>query len=278
MNILDGKLLSSKIKDEVKAGADSYHQTPILAVITIGDDEASKIFVKNKRKALEYCGMSMMHFDYADVVKESVVIRKIKELNRDKTVNGIILQLPIPSNFNTRKILNTISPLKDVDGLTEISQGRLLTNEETFIPCTPKGILEFFDYYKIDLKSKHVVIIGKSELVGMPLMIECVKRDASVTICESNDKNLADYTKRADVLIVNANKKYLIDKTMIKKNVIIVDAGTNIVNGSFYGDVNPNVSDLVSYISLVPGGVGPMTVAMLLKNTLIAYKLQNDKE
>ena len=278
MELLDGKLLSSKIKDEVKAGADSYHLTPILAVITIGDDEASKVYVENKRKACEYVGMSMMHFDYADCVKESVVIRKIKELNKDKTVSGIILQLPLPKGFDEKKILNTINPLKDVDGLTELSQGKLLMGEDCFIPCTPKGILEIFDYYKIDLEGKHVVIVGRSNLVGKPLMIECIKRNATVTMCHSKTQDLAHYTKDADILVVAVGKKYLIDKTMVKKGVVIIDVGITRIEKKIYGDVNPDVESVASYLTPVPGGVGPMTVAMLMKNTLIAYKKLNDPE
>ena len=275
MEKLDGKLLSAKIKDEVKADADSYKQTPILAVVTIGDDEASKVYVENKRKACEYCGMSMMHFDYADCVKESVVIKKIKELNKDKSVNGIILQLPIPKGFDTKKILNTISPDKDVDGLTDISQGKIMGGNATFIPCTPKGILEIFDHYKIDLEGKHVVVVGRIDLVGKPIMLECINRNATVTMCHSKTKDLKKYTKSADVLIVAVGKKYLIDKTMIKKDAVIIDVGITRIDGKIYGDVNPNVEEIASYVTPGPGGVGPMTVAMLLKNTMIGYKLQN---
>ncbi len=278
MEILDGKSLSAKIKDEVKAGADSYKQTPILAVLTIGDDEASKVYVENKRKACEYCGMSMMHFDYADCVKESVVIKKIKELNKDKSVNGIILQLPIPKKFNTKKLLNTISPDKDVDGLTDISQGKILGGNATFIPCTPKGILEIFDHYKIDLEGRHVVVIGRSDLVGKPIMLECINRNATVTMCHSKTKDLEKYTKDADVLIVAVGHKHLIDSSMIKEGAIIIDVGITRIDGKIYGDVNPNVESKASYVTPVPGGVGPMTVAMLLKNTFIAYKLQNKIE
>ncbi len=276
MQLLDGKLLSSKIKDEVKLGADSYHLTPILAVITIGDDEASKVFVENKRKACEYVGISMMHFDYVSFVKESVVIRKIKELNRDKTVSGIILQLPIPDGYDVMKIINTINPIKDVDGLTDISQGKLLTGENGFVPCTPLGVLELLDYYKINMEGKHVVIVGRSNLVGKPLMLECLKRNATVTICHSKTDDLKKYTKMADILIVCAGKKYLIDESMVKKGVVVVDVGITREGKKIYGDVNPNVSGVASFMSPVPGGVGPMTCAMLMKNTLKAYKLLND--
>ena len=276
MELLDGKLLSAKIKDEVKAGADEYHLTPILAVITIGDDEASKVYVENKRKACEYVGISMMHFDYASCVKEEVVIKKIKELNKDRTVSGIILQLPLPDGFDSNKIINYISPIKDVDGLTENSMGKLLIGEEGFIPCTPKGIIEILDYYKINLEGKHVVIVGRSNLVGKPIAIECLKRNATVTMCHSKTKDLAHYTKDADILIVAVGKKHLIDKTMVKKGVVIIDVGITRIEKKLYGDVNPDAYELASYVTPVPGGVGPMTVAMLMKNTLIAYKKIND--
>lgn len=275
MEILDGKGLSAKIKDELKGNVNSYFQTPVLAVITIGDDEASKIYVRNKRKACEYVGMSLMHFDYVHNVKESVVISKIKELNNDKNVNGIILQLPIPEEYDVRKILNTISPSKDVDGLTNISAGKMISGEDGLIPCTPKGIIEIFNEYKIDLEGKHVVVVGRSMLVGKPIMIECLKRNATCSICHSKTRDLGSYTREADVLIVAVGKKYLIDKNMVKKGAIVIDVGINREDDHIYGDVNPDVDDIVSYRTPVPGGVGPMTVSMLLKNTFIAYKNQN---
>ncbi len=275
MKILDGKSLSAKIKDELKGNVNSYFQTPILAVVTIGDDAASEVYVKNKKKACEYVGMSFLHLDYASCVKEEVVIRKIKQLNKDKSINGIIVQLPIPENFNVSKIINTIDPSKDVDGLTNIQTGKLIQNEKCLTPCTPKGIMEIFKEYKIDLEGKHVVIVGRSNLVGKPLMLECLNKNATVTMCHSKTKNLKSYTKDADILVVAVGKKYLIDKSMIKKDSIIIDVGINREDGKIYGDVNPNVEELCEYLTPVPGGVGPMTVSMLLKNTFEAYKNQN---
>ena len=275
MILLDGKSLSAKIKDELKGNINSYVQTPILAVITIGDDAASEVYVKNKRKACEYVGMSFLHLDYASCVKEEVVIKKIKQLNKDKSINGIIVQLPIPKNFNVSKIINTIDPSKDVDGLTNTQAGKLIQNEKCLIPCTPKGIMEIFKEYKIDLEGKHVVIVGRSNLVGKPLMLECLNKNATVTMCHSKTKNLKSYTKDADILVVAVGKKYLIDKTMVKKGSIIIDVGINRIDGKLYGDVNPNVEEVCGYLTPVPGGVGPMTVSMLLKNTFAAYKNQN---
>ena len=275
MILLDGKSLSAKIKDELKGNINSYVQTPILAVITIGDDAASEVYVKNKRKACEYVGMSFLHLDYASCVKEEVVIKKIKQLNKDKCINGIILQLPIPDNFNVSKIINTIDPSKDVDGLTNTQAGKLIQNEKCLMPCTPKGIMEILKEYKIELEGKHVVIVGRSILVGKPLMLECINKNATVTLCHSKTRDLKSYTKDADILIVAAGKKHLINKTMIKKGSVIIDVGINREDGKLFGDVNPNVEEVCGYLTPVPGGVGPMTVAMLLKNTFEAYKNQN---
>lgn len=275
MEIMDGKNLSNIIKDDLRKEISMYVQTPILAVITIGDDEASKVYVNNKRKSCEQVGISFMHFDYLSEVKESVVINKIKELNKDVSVNGIIVQLPIPDHFNVDKIINTIDVSKDVDGLTNESKIRRMNNKSSLIPCTTKGILELLDYYKINIESKRVVVVGRSELVGTPTYQECLKRNATVTICHSKTIDLGSITKEADILIVATGHKYLIDKNMIKEGCFIIDVGISRDNGKLYGDVNPNVSDKCSYLTPVPGGVGPMTVVMLLKNTFIAYKSQH---
>ena len=277
MEIMNGKELSSKIKDEIKDEVESCFKTPILAVITIGYNAASEVYIKNKKKACEYVGMSLLHFDYVDSVKEKVVINKIKELNEDENVSGIILQLPIPEGFDSKRIINTISPLKDVDGLTESSVSKMYFGEDGLIPCTPKGILELLDHYNISLTGKHVVIVGRSNLVGKPLMIECLKRAATVTVCHSKTENLSHFTSQADILIVATGQKYLIDKDMVKEGSVIVDVGISREDGKLYGDVNPNVSEKCSYLIPVPGGVGPMTVAMLVKNTLIAYKKINNQ-
>ena len=274
MKIMDGKGLSSKIKDELKCEIESYESYPCLAVISIGDNEASKIYVNNKRRACEEVGIGFIHISYGNDVTEKKVIDKIHELNNDKNVNGILLQLPLPEGFDEKKMLNEISPLKDVDGLTELSVGRQVLGDCLFVPCTALGIIELLNYYNINLAFKHVVVVGRSCLVGKPVLHECLKRDATVTICHSKTDNLSSYTKKADILIVACGKKHLIDKTMVKKDSVIIDVGINKVNGKIYGDVNPDVDELCSYRAPVPCGVGPMTVAMLLKNTLIAYKEQ----
>lgn len=274
MAILDGKKLSSKIKEDIKFELDTYEKLPCLAVITIGDDEASKIYVNNKKKACEQVGIGFIHIDYSDTVEEKKVINKIHELNKDKNVSGILLQLPIPDKFDERKILNEISYLKDVDGLTDLSIGKQNYDDALFIPCTAKGIIEILDFYNIDISSKNVVVVGRSNLVGKPISRECLKRNATVTVCHSKTKNLSAYTENADILIVACGKRYIIDKFMVKNDSVIIDVGMNKLDAVLYGDVNPNVDDVCSYRTPVPGGVGPMTVAMLLKNTLIAFKKQ----
>ena len=208
MILLDCKNLSAKIKDEIKGNVESYKETPVLAVVTIGDDPASKIYVNNKKKACEYVGMSFLHLSFDETVSEEKVIKKIKELNKDKFINGIIVQLPLPKKFNEDRIVNTVDINKDVDGFRCGS---------AFVPPVAYGVMEIFDYYKINLEGKNVVVIGRSKAVGIPMVRECLKRNATVTICHSKTENLKQYTKNADILIVSAGKKNIISKSMIKK-------------------------------------------------------------
>lgn len=275
MQILDGKSLSGKLKDDIIIEFSTHKRIPILAVITIGDDSSSEVYVRNKKKACEYVGFSFMHFSYTSDTKENIIIKKIKELNKDDTVNGILLQLPIPEKYDVDKILNTIDPKKDVDGLTNVSMGKLMNRKYEMIPCTPKGIMEIIKFYNIDLEGKNVCVVGRSSLVGKPISMLCSDKNATVTICHSKTQNLKKHTKDADILIVAVGKKWLIDKTMIKKDAIIIDVGINTEDGKIYGDVNPNVESVCSMMTPVPGGVGPMTVACLLQNTFIAYKNMN---
>ncbi len=275
MILMDGKGLASKVKDDIKSEIESFNSIPCLAVITIGFDKSNEIYVNNKKKACEQVGIGFIHIDYTDTVEQKKVIKKIHELNKDKNVNGIIVQLPIKGNHNEKEILNEISELKDVDGLTYTSIGKESNKDCIFVPCTAKGIISILDYYKIEISGKSVVVVGRSNLVGKPVFMECLKRDCTCTICHTKTKDLKEYTKTADILIVATGNKYLIDKNMIKKDAVIIDVGINLIDGKLYGDVNPDVESLCSYLTPVPGGIGPMTVAMLLKNTLIAYKYQN---
>lgn len=264
MILLDGKNLSAKIKDELKGNINSYKETPVLAVITIG--KYNEKFVNNKKKACEYVGMSFLHISFDESVKEEKVIKRIKELNKDKYINGIIVQLPLPFGFHEDKIIDAIDISKDVDGFK---------NGSIFILPVALGIMELFDYYKINLESKNVLVIGRNKRVGIPIMMECLKRNASVSICHSKTNNLSEYTRKSDIIISCVGKKDLITKSMIKPGTIIIDVGITYENNKIYGDVKSNVYDKCSYITPVPGGVGPMTVIMLVKNTFDAYKKQN---
>ncbi|MDD2435881.1 MAG: bifunctional 5,10-methylenetetrahydrofolate dehydrogenase/5,10-methenyltetrahydrofolate cyclohydrolase [Bacilli bacterium] len=268
-----GKNVSQKIKDEIHNYTNPLTIKPGLAVIQIGEHAASDVYINQKRKAALEVGITFKHFKFTKDDPEDLIIQKIKELNQNEYVSGIIVQLPIPINFDKNKIINSIDPSKDVDGLTSISLGNLVTKQDGFISCTPAGIMLLLNEYKIDVSRKHVVIIGRSELVGKPLMNLMLNHDATVTICHSKTINIDLLTKQADILIVAAGKPELIKSDMIKNSAIVIDVGINRVNGKIIGDVDyANVYDKVSYITPVPGGVGPMTVAMLLKNVMISHQ------
>jgi len=271
--ILDGKYVSSLIKEEIKAEVALLSTKPKIVDIQIGDNDASEVYIKNKEKASMSVGIEFECVRFSKDTKESIIIDKIHELNNDSKVNGILIQSPIPSNFNFNKLVNEIDYRKDVDGLTNINIGRLVNKEESLISCTPMGIIKLLEYYKIEVFSKHVVIVGRSNLVGKPLIQLFLNMDATVTICHSKTDDLKKYTKEADILVVAVGKKHLIKKDMVKENSTIIDVGINKENDVLYGDVDfEGVKDIVKYITPVPGGVGPMTVAMLLFNTLKSYK------
>jgi len=271
--IIDGKKVSEEIKTNIALEVSKLEIKPCLVVIQIGDDEASNVYVKAKEKACNLVGMNFKHIKFDNNTLESEIIDKIIELNNDKLVNGIIVQLPIDKKYNVEKILNTIDKDKDVDGLTDINCGLLFKEKDGLTPCTPLGIIKLLEYYNIDLESKHVVVVGKSNLVGKPLSMLLLKKGATVTVCHSKTKDLSIHTKNADILIVAVGKKHLITEDMVKDNSVIIDVGINRIDGKLYGDVDfDNIKDKVSYITPVPGGVGPMTVSMLLNNVLINYK------
>lgn len=273
MEILDGKSLAKEIHEEIKLEVKGCMIRPSLAVIQIGNDEASDIYVKNKEKTCNEVGIYFRHFKFDDDTPELTIINKIKELNNDEYVNGIIVQLPIPEKYNEKRILNTIINSKDVDGLTDINTGRLVNGKKTLVPCTPLGILTLLKKYEIEIAQKDVVIVGRSKLVGKPLANLLLNEDATVTICHKMTKDLKEKTKQADILIVAAGCPNLITADMVKKDAVVIDVGINRVDGKLQGDVDfDKVSKVVSYITPVPGGVGPLTVASLLTNVMTCYK------
>ena len=271
--ILDGKALSNEIKNDIKLKIKNYLIKPTLAVIQIGDDAASNIYINSKKRACENVGINFIHEKFESDVIEQEIINKIIELNNDSYVNGILIQLPIPDKFDQYKLLNLINKNKDVDGLTDINMGLLFKDYNNSIPCTPLGIIKLLESYNIELEGKHAVVVGKSNLVGKPLSVLLLQKGATVTICHSKTVNLKQFTKQADILISAVGKKHLITKDMVKENAIVVDVGINRVDGNLYGDVDfENIKDIAAYITPVPGGVGPMTVAMLLSNVLKNYE------
>ncbi len=269
--IIDGKEISTNIRQELKNSLLKVERSPSLVVIQVGNNAASTVYVKNKEKAAEEIGITFKHMLF-DNTTERELIQEIKNLNDDTSVDGIIVQLPLPKDINVDRVVNTVDPSKDVDGLGEISLGRLLNKVDGFLPCTPLGVIELLKRSNVDVVGKHVVVVGRSRLVGKPLANLLLNMDATVTICHSKTVNLSYFTSDADILIVAAGKRSLITAGMVKMGSIIIDVGINVEDGKLYGDVDfDGVLNKVSLITPVPGGVGPMTVTMLMKNTIDAY-------
>lgn len=274
--IMDGREVASKIKEEIKNEISLLSNKLTLCVVQVGDDEASNIYIKQKEKLANELGINFIHKKYNDI-SEELLEEEIIKLNENKYITGIIIQLPIPDKYNTNKLINLIDPNKDVDGLTDYNKVKLYNNEEGIIPCTPLGILELLNHYNIDVKGENIVIIGRSLLVSKPLFNLLLNKDATVTMCHSKTINLSSITKNADILISATGKPHLVTEDMIKDNAVIIDVGISRIDGKLCGDVDfENVSKKASYITPVPGGVGPMTVIMLMKNILNAYKKQKN--
>lgn len=268
--ILDGKKLRDKIFENLKQKLNNMSEKPTLAVILVGDDPASQIYVKNKKKTAENLGINSIVINYPSNISENILLDKIQELNNDNKITAILVQLPLPKHIDKFKIIDAIAPEKDVDGLTPYNSGKLFSGEEPYVyPCTPKGILLLLDEYNIELAGKHVVVIGRSNLVGKPVAQMLLNRNATVTMCHSHTKNLSDITKTADI-VVSAVGKNIIGEKMLKSDCVVVDVGIfKDINGKICGDVDfANASKIAAYISPVPGGVGPMTIASLMLNTV----------
>ena len=268
--ILDGKKLQEKVLAELKVRVDTMPKKPALAVILAGDNTSSRIYVSSKQKTAQSIGINSVVLEYPADVAENTILDKIKELNNDPEVSAILVQLPLPKHINKNNVINAICPHKDVDGFTPENFGRLFSGQEPYVyPCTPKGILLLLDEYGIEIEGKHVVIIGRSLIVGKPLVQMMLNRDATVTICHSRTENLSEITKTADILVSAAGKK-IITKNMLKPGCVVVDVGIfKDKSGKTTGDVDfEDVSQIASYISPVPGGIGPMTITALMLNTV----------
>ena len=275
MELIDGKKLAKEIRENLKIKCEELKQKgiqPKLAVIMVGDDKSSQIYVRNKSKACEEIGIEFEEFLLKENIKQEELINLINKLNNDKTVKGILLQSPIPKNLDINEAFRTIAPEKDVDGFNPVNVGKLCLNQDTFVSCTPYGIMKMFEKYNINLEGKNVVIIGRSNIVGKPLIQCCLNKNATVTVCHSKTKDLKEYTKRADILIVAIGKSKFVTEDMVKQDAVVIDVGINRgEDGKLTGDVDfENVSKKASFITPVPGGVGPMTIAMLMNNVIKA--------
>lgn len=273
--IIDGKAIASKIRQSIKeqtlAFKEEHGLAPGLAVVLVGEDPASQVYVRNKERACKEVGISSKVIRMDEQTSEIELLRTIDELNKDKTIHGILVQLPLPGHIDEDKIINAIIPDKDVDGFHPLHSGMLMTGQAGLEPCTPKGIIRLIEETGQDITGKHAVVIGRSNIVGKPVALMLLQRNATVTIAHSKTKNLADVASSADILVVAIGRPQMIDSSYVKDGAIVIDVGTSRVNGALLGDVVfDDVSKKASFITPVPGGVGPMTITMLLENTLLA--------
>jgi methylenetetrahydrofolate dehydrogenase (NADP+)/methenyltetrahydrofolate cyclohydrolase len=279
---IDGNIVASVIKSRVKKDVENMKSKrlliPSLGTILVGNDPASAIYVKNKQKAAADVGINTKDYKMGSNISQKELIELIMKLNNDPDVHGILVQLPLPEAINEANVINTISPSKDVDGLTQTNAGMLFNGRATLVPCTPLGIMQLLDYYKIELESIDAIVLNRSNLVGKPLAILLLQRNASVMVCHSKSKNLVDKIKSAELIVtaVGSRKRFALNSSMVKDGAIIIDVGISRLMGRPVGDVEDfeSMKEKASWITPVPGGVGPMTIAMLLSNTMLAASSQ----
>ena len=279
--LLNGKEVAKKIKEDLKLEVDQIKEKgiiPKLAVVMVGNNEASKVYVKNKSKACDTIGVAFEEFLLDENITEEELFKLIDRLNEDKNINGILVQAPIPKHLDQNKAFRRIKPEKDVDGFNPINVGDLSIGNDCFISCTPYGVMKILEYYNIELEGKNAVVLGRSNIVGKP-MVQCLlSKNATVTVCHSRTQNIKEITKNADILIAAIGKAKFVTEDMVKEGAIVIDVGINrLDNGKICGDVDfETVESKVKAITPVPGGVGPMTIAMLMNNLVKATKLQNN--
>ncbi len=282
MTIIDGKAVSAAVKDEVKNEVEQLKKSgsvPCLAVVLVGNDPASKVYVGNKKKACEYCGIKSLEYLLDENTTEEELLSLINVLNNDSAVNGILVQLPLPKHINEEHIINSIVPSKDVDAFHPVNVGKIMIGNPDFLPCTPAGVMEMLKKYNIETCGKDCVIIGRSNIVGKPMAMLMLAANATVTVCHSKTANIKEKCKNADIIIAAVGKAGFVTADMVKDGAVVIDVGINRNSeGKLCGDVDfESVSQKASYITPVPGGVGPMTIATLMKNTLAAFKLTLNK-
>lgn len=278
--IIDGKVISAAVKERVKKGVAELNKKGItvgLAVIIVGEDPASKIYVANKKKACEALGIISEEYALPESTTEEELLALVDELNRKKSINGILCQLPLPRHLDEKLIINSILPEKDVDAFHPANVGRIMIGDYDFVPCTPAGIMEMLAYENINPEGKNCVVIGRSNIVGKPMAMLLLHKNGTVTVCHSKTKNLKEICSKADILVAAVGKAKFVTSDMVKEGAVVIDVGMNRVDGKLYGDVDYEaVKEKASAITPVPGGVGPMTIAMLMQNTLTAAKRQNN--
>ena len=279
--IIDGKAVSQFVKDEVKKEVSALGEKGVsvgLAVIIVGNDPASRTYVNNKKKACEATGIISEEYALPEDTTMEELLALIKELNAKKSINGILCQLPLPKHLDEKAVIENIDPIKDVDAFHAVNTGHIMIGDYSFLPCTPAGIMEMLKYYNIEIEGKECVVIGRSNIVGKPMAMLLLQKNGTVTICHSRTKNLKEVTSRADILVVAVGVPYFVTADMVKDGAVVIDVGMDRnKEGKLCGDVDfAEVEKKASYITPVPGGVGPMTIATLMKNTVTAAKLQNN--
>jgi methylenetetrahydrofolate dehydrogenase (NADP+) / methenyltetrahydrofolate cyclohydrolase len=277
MVLIDGKKVSAEIRDRLKQETEELKKktgrTPGLATVLVGDDPASAVYVRNKNKICNELGFQSFGKNLSEQTTEAELMSLINDLNGNDEVNGILVQLPLPNHIDSEKILLSIDPEKDVDGFHPINVGKLAIGNALLTPCTPTGVIALLDYYGIEISGKHAVVLGRSNIVGKPVANLLLQRHATVTICHSKTKNLEEVTRQADILIAAVGRPHFVTANMVSQNTVVIDVGINRVDGKLTGDVDYDpVSEIADFITPVPGGVGPMTIALLMENTLKAFK------
>ncbi len=281
-NIIDGKAVSQSVKDRIKEEVTAlkaeHEVVPGLAVIIVGDNPASRIYVNNKKKACEYVGFDSYEYALPEETTETELLELIKKLNNDEKIDGILCQLPLPKHIDENVIINNIAPNKDVDAFHPVNVGKIMIGDYSFLPCTPAGVMELIASTGVDIKGKECVVVGRSNIVGKPMSMLLLHKSGTVTICHSKTKDLKAECKRADILVAAVGVPNLIKGDMIKEGAVVIDVGMNrLENGKLCGDVEfESASKAAGYITPVPGGVGPMTIAMLMQNTLTAAKVNRN--
>jgi len=283
MTIIDGKKTSAETRVDIKAEVDALKAkgiTPGLAVIIVGTDPASQVYVRNKGRGCDEVGIYSEIIELPEQTKEEELLEMIDKLNERREISGILVQLPLPKHISEKAVTDRILPEKDVDAFSDANVGKIMLGSPAFLPCTPAGVMELLERYNIDVSGKECVVVGRSNIVGKPMAMLLLAKNGTVTICHSRTKNLAEHTKRADILVVAIGRAGMITGDMIKDGAVVVDVGINRgADGKLCGDVDfESASAKASYITPVPGGVGPMTITMLLKNTVRAAKIQNNTD